>query len=332
MEYRFLGKSGLKVSELSFGSWITIGDQSDFEGAYNLMKEAFDAGINFFDNAEVYSAGKAETLVGKVIKKAGWKRRDLVISTKLFWGGDGPNDRGLSRKRIVEGTNAALQRLQLEYVDLLFCHRPDLYTPVEETVRAMNHIINQGKALYWGTSEWSAIQLREALHIARENSLIPPLMEQPEYNLFCRNRVEVEYKQLYEEMGLGTTTWSPLAGGILTNKYSEGIPDGSRFSLEKYSWLREKRLDTPEGRDKVAKSVKLKKIASQMGVTLPRMAIAWCLKNPNVSSVILGASKPEQLRENLKAPEVLPLLTEDIIKQIEEVVDNKPSGEKDWRL
>ncbi len=332
MEYRFLGKSGLKVSELSFGSWITIGDQSDTNGAYNLMKEAFDAGINFFDNAEVYSAGKAETIAGKVLKKAGWKRSDLIISTKIFWGGEGPNDKGLSRKRIVEGADSALQRLQLEYVDLIFCHRPDLYTPVEETVRAMNHVINQGKALYWGTSEWSATQLREASHIARENNLIPPLMEQPEYNFFRRHRVEIEYKPLYEEMGLGTTTWSPLAGGILTNKYSGGIPEGSRFSLEKYSWLREKRLDTPEGRDKVEKTRKLKEVADEMGVTLPQMAIAWCLKNPDVSSVILGASKTSQLKENLKAAEVLPMLTEDVIKQIEKIVDNKPEGEKDWRL
>lgn len=332
MEYRFLGKSGLKVSELSFGSWITIGDQSDTNGAYNLMKEAFDAGINFFDNAEVYSAGRAETIVGKVLKKAGWKRSDLVISTKIFWGGEGPNDKGLSRKRIIEGTNSALERLQLEYVDLIFCHRPDLYTPVEETVRAMNHIISQGKALYWGTSEWSATQLREAGHIARENCLIPPLMEQPEYNFFRRHRVEIEYKPLYEEMGLGTTTWSPLAGGILTNKYSGGIPEGSRFSLEKYRWLREKKLDTPEGRDKVEKSLKLKEVADEMGVTLPQMAVAWCLKNPDVSTVILGASKTSQLKENLKAAEVLPMLTEDVIKQIEKIVDNKPEGEKDWRL
>ena len=332
MEYRFLGKSGLKISELSFGSWITIGDQSDTDEAYSLMKEAFDAGINFFDNAEVYSAGKAETIVGKVLKKAGWKRSDLIISTKIFWGGEGPNDKGLSRKRIVEGTNSALERLQLEYVDLIFCHRPDLYTPVEETVRAMNHIISQGKALYWGTSEWSATQLREARHVARENSLIPPLMEQPEYNFFRRRRVEIEYKPLYEEMGLGTTTWSPLAGGILTNKYSGGIPEGSRFSLEKYRWLREKRLDTQDGRDRVAKSQKLKEVADQMGVTLPQMAIAWCLKNPDVSSVILGASKTSQLKENLRATEVLNMLTEDVIKHIENIVDNKPEGEKDWRL
>ncbi len=332
MEYRFLGKSGLKISELSFGTWITVGDQTDVEGAFQLMKQAFDSGINFFDNAEVYSKGNSEIIMGKVLKKAGWKRSDLVISTKIFWGGEGPNDRGLSRKRIIEGTYASLKRMQQDYVDLIFCHRPDIHTPVEETVRAMNQIISQGMAFYWGTSEWSAAQIKEACHVARANNLIPPLMEQPEYNFFRRQRVEMEYLPLYEETGLGTTTWSPLASGILSNKYVEGIPEGSRFSLKQYKWLRDKRLDSPEGKEKVLKAAKLKKIADQAGLTLPQLAIAWCLKNPHVSSVILGASKPCQLKENLKAREAVPLLDDTIISKIEEILANKPEGEKDWRI
>jgi voltage-dependent potassium channel beta subunit len=330
MEYRFLGKSGLKVSELSFGSWVTFGTQIDVEKAYQLMKLAFDSGINFFDNAEAYASGESEIIMGKVLQKAGWKRSDLVISTKIFWGGSGPNDTGLSRKHIIEGTDAALKRLQLEYVDLIFCHRPDMFTPIEETVRAMNHIIQQGKAFYWGTSEWSAAQIKEAWHIARHNNLIPPLMEQPEYNMFRRDKLEMEYLPLFDEIGLGTTIWSPLASGILTNKYAQGIPKGSRLSLEEYNWLK-RRFETPEGKEKINKAAELNKLASDLGISLAEMAIAWCLKNPNVSTVILGATNESQLKQNLKSTRALKMLTNDVMEKTEKILDNKPEGEKDWR-
>lgn len=330
MEYRFLGKSGLKISELSFGSWVTFGTQINVDQAYQLMKLAYDSGINFFDNAEAYALGESEIIMGKVLKKAGWKRSDLVISTKIFWGGNGPNDTGLSRKHIIEGTDSALKRLQLEYVDLIFCHRPDMFTPIEETVRAMNHIIQQGKAFYWGTSEWSAAQIKEAWHIARHNSLIPPLMEQPEYNMFRRDKLEMEYLPLFEEIGLGTTIWSPLASGILTNKYAQGIPEGSRLSLEEYNWLK-RRFETPEGKEKIEKAVELNKLASDMGISLAEMAIAWCLKNQHVSTVILGATNETQLKQNLKSTGALKSLTNDVMERIEKILDNKPEGEKDWR-
>ncbi|MEZ4745197.1 MAG: aldo/keto reductase [Calditrichia bacterium] len=330
MEYRFLGKSGLKVSALSFGAWVTFGDQIGEDVAYAAMKAAYDAGVNFFDNAEVYSQGKAETMMGNVIKKAGWKRSDLVVSTKIFWGGNGPNDKGLSRKHIVEGTDAALKRLQMEYVDLIFCHRPDLYTPIEETVRAMNHVIHQGKAFYWGTSEWSAEQIREAYRIARQEHLIPPLMEQPQYNMLHRDRVEKEYALLYDEIGLGTTIWSPLASGLLTGKYNKGIPDGTRLSLPDYEWLK-KRILSEEGQKNIDKVRKLEPIANDLGISLPQLALAWCLKNPNVSTVITGASKPEQVTENMKTLDVVGKLTGDVMEKIETVLDNRPKTDPDWR-
>ncbi len=242
MEYRRLGKSGLQVSALSFGAWVTFGKQADVDVALEMMQVAKDAGVNFFDNAEAYENGEAEVVMGAAIKRAGWKRSDLVVSTKIFWGGDGPNDSGLSRKHIVEGTDAALARLQMDYVDLIFCHRPDIHTPIEETVRAMSYIVNSGKAFYWGTSEWSAAQITEAYGIARREHLVPPSMEQPQYNMLIRERVEKEYAHLYEEFGLGTTIWSPLASGFLTGKYNDGIPEGSRLSLDGYEWLRD-RLD-----------------------------------------------------------------------------------------
>ena len=330
MEYRFLGKSGLKVSALSFGAWVTFGDQIGEDVAYAAMKAAYDAGVNFFDNAEVYSQGKAETMMGNVIKKAGWTRSDLVVSTKIFWGGNGPNDKGLSRKHIVEGTDAALKRLQMEYVDLIFCHRPDLYTPIEETVRAMNHVIHQGKAFYWGTSEWSAEQIREAYRIARQEHLIPTLMEQPQYNMLHRDRVEKEYALLYDEIGLGTTIWSPLASGLLTGKYNKGIPDGTRLSLPDYEWLK-KRILSEEGQKNIDKVRKLEPIANDLGISLPQLALAWCLKNPNVSTVITGASKPEQVTENMKTLDVVSKLTDDVMEKIETVLDNRPKTDPDWR-
>lgn len=330
MEYRFLGKTGLKLSALSFGSWVTFGDQVNEDIAHACMKEAYEAGVNFFDNAEVYSKGKAEIMMGNIIKKAGWKRTDLVISTKIFWGGEGPNDRGLSMKHIMEGMNASLKRLQMDYVDLVFCHRPDMYTPIEETVWAMNLLIQQGKAFYWGTSEWSATQIMEAYGVARREHLIPPVMEQPEYNMFARQRVEAEYAHLYRTIGLGTTIWSPLASGLLTGKYNEGIPEGSRLSLPGYEWLRQ-RFQGEAFERKVAAIKRLAGVAEELGCTLAQLAIAWCLKNPNVSTVITGASKPQQVRENMHALEVVPKLTAEVMEKIEEILDNKPRPEKDWR-
>ncbi len=331
MEYRFLGKSGLKVSALSFGSWVTFGDQIDEQAAYNCMMEAYDAGVNFFDNAEAYAGGESENMMGYVIKKAGWKRSDLVLSTKIFWGGDGPNDSGLSYKHIIEGTDAALGRLQTDYVDLIFCHRPDKHTPVEETVWAMNQVIRQGKAFYWGTSEWSADLIREAYHIARRDNLRPPLMEQPQYNMFHRERVEVEYARLYDEIGLGTTIWSPLASGLLSGKYNDGIPEGSRLSLEKYDWLRKRLLETDEGKMRLEKVKKLTSVTDDLGISMAELALAWCLKNEQVSTVITGASKPEQVRQNMKAIDHVEKLTDDVMQEIEDILDNKPEGEKNFR-
>jgi voltage-dependent potassium channel beta subunit len=340
MEYRFLGHSGLKVSALSFGAWVTFQDQLDVAKAHDCMKAAVDAGVNFFDNAEVYAGGMAETIMGKVINKAGWSRSDLVIATKIFWGGTpqgpgqpfkyGPNDRGLSRKHIIEGTDASLKRLDLDYVDLLFCHRPDVNTPIEETVWAMNHVIQQGKALYWGTSEWSAAQIQRAHDIARREHLIPPTMEQPQYNMFHRHKVEVEFAPLYEGIGLGTTIWSPLASGILTGKYNDGIPDGSRMSLENYQWLRPE-LESEQGRQKIEKVKKMMPIAEGLGCTMAQLAIAWCLTNEDVSTVITGASRPEQVTENMKALDIAEQLTPDVQETLEEILDNRPQGEQNWR-
>lgn len=331
MEYRFLGRSGLKVSALSFGSWVTFGDQIDEQIATDCMKEAYDAGVNFFDNAEAYAAGQSETMMGNIIKKQGWRRSDLVLSTKIFWGGEGPNNTGLSYKHIIEGTNASLKRMQTDYVDLIFCHRPDRHTPIEETVRALDQVIREGKAFYWGTSEWSAEQIREAYHIARREHLRPPLMEQPQYNIFKRDRVEEEYSRLYEEIGLGTTIWSPLASGLLTGKYNDGIPEDSRLSMENYDWLRERLLETESGKRKLQKVEKLSKVAEEAELLMPEMALAWCLKNQNVSTVITGASKPEQVRQNMKAIDKVEKLTEDIMDQIEKILDNKPEDEHDFR-
>lgn len=330
MEYRFLGQSGLKVSALSFGAWVTFNDQLDVDAAYQCMKTAYDAGVNFFDNAEVYAAGQAETIMGEVLRKAEWKRSDLVISTKIFWGGEGPNDRGLSRKHIIEGCDAALQRLGMDYVDLIYCHRPDPDTPIEETVWAMNHLLNQGKALYWGTSEWSAAQIRRAYDFARSQHLVPPTMEQPQYNMFHRDKVEKEYADLYDEIGLGTTIWSPLASGILTGKYIDGIPEGSRMSLPAYQWLLPE-LQNESGRRKVLKTKMLAPIAKDLDCTMAQLAIAWCLANEDVSTVITGASRPEQVAENMKALDVVEKLTPEVQESIEEILGNKPTADKNWR-
>ncbi len=331
MEYRRLGSAGIQVSALSFGSWVTFGAQADDKQAYAMMKTAYDAGVNFFDNAEVYADGVSETIMGKVLKRAGWKRSELVISTKLFWGPyKGPNAKGLSRKHLHDGINDSLQRMQLDYVDLLFCHRPDLHTPIEETVWAMHQIIRDGKALYWGTSEWSAEQLRAAYNIARREHLIPPTMEQPQYNMFHRDRVEQEYAQLYNDIGLGTTIWSPLASGILTGKYSKGIPKDSRMALPDYQWMRV-RIENEAGRESIRKADLLKPVAEELDMSLPQMALAWCLKNPNVSTVITGASKVSQVTDNMQAIDMVDRLTPDVIEKIEVILDNKPTPEHDWR-
>jgi voltage-dependent potassium channel beta subunit len=331
MEYRYLGRSGLKVSALSFGSWVTFGDQVDQQVAYDCMTEAYDAGVNFFDNAEAYAGGQSETMMGNIIKKAGWKRSDLVLSTKIFWGGDGPNDTGLSYKHIIEGANAALQRMQTDYVDLIFCHRPDLHTPIEETVRAMDQVIRSGKAFYWGTSEWSAQQIQQAYQIAREYNLRPPLMDQPQYNMFHRDKVESEFKPLYDSVGLGTTIWSPLASGLLTGKYNDGVPDDSRLSMEQYEWLKESLLDSEEGKRRLKKVGELADVADDLGINMPHLALAWCLKNEDVSTVITGASKPEQVVENMKAIDKVDFLTDDVMERIEEILDNKPDQPEDFR-
>jgi len=330
MEYRYLGASGLQVSALSFGAWVTFGTQVNEDQAYELMKAAYDAGVNFFDNAEAYAGGQAEIIMGQVIKRAGWKRSDLVISTKIFWGGPGPNERGLSRKHLIEGTEAALARLQVDYVDLLFAHRPDVHTPIEETVRAMTYLVNQGKAFYWGTSEWSADQIMEAYAVARREHLIPPTMEQPQYNMFHRERVEREYARLYTEIGLGLTTWSPLASGLLTGKYLEGTPTGTRLTLPGYEWLR-KQFESEEARRNLEKVRQLLPVAEELGCTMAQLALAWCLKNPNVSTVITGASRVEQVVENMKAVDVLPRLTDDVMARIEAILENKPEPWPDFR-
>jgi len=294
------------------------------------MQAAREAGVNFFDNAEAYADGKAEVVMGNVIRKLGWKRSDLVVSTKVFWGGEGPNDRGLSWKHIVEGLDASLARLQMDYVDLIFCHRPDIHTPIEETVRAMNSVIARGKAFYWGTSEWSAGDITEAVAVARREHLIAPQMEQPQYNMFHRERVEVEYARLYAGMGLGTTVWSPLASGLLTGKYNDGMPEGARLALSSLDWLREAVLG--EGADEMLTKVKsLRSVARQLDLTLAQLALAWCLKNPNVSSVITGASKVDQVLDNMKAIDAVGKLDPDVMIRIEAILDNKPQPTQDFR-
>jgi voltage-dependent potassium channel beta subunit len=330
MEFRFLGSSGLKVSALSLGAWVTYGSQVGEDVAYECMTAAYDHGVNFFDNAEAYASGEAEVVMGNVIRRAGWKRSDLVISTKIFWGGQGQNDRGLSRKHIVEGINASLARLRLDYVDLVFCHRPDPDTPIEETVRAMNWILDQGKAFYWGTSEWSAEQIMEAAMVARREHLVGPQMEQPQYHMFHRDRVEREYARLYDEIGLGTTIWSPLASGLLTGKYDDGLPPDTRASQPGMEWLREG-LVGDSAREKRAKVRELKAVAADVGCTRAQLALAWCLANPNVSTVITGASRAEQVNENMKALDVVARLTPDVMERIEEILNNRPPATPDYR-
>ncbi len=325
MNYRRLGKAGIKVSELSLGAWVTYGGQVGEDVATKCMAAAYDAGVNFFDNAEAYARGNAEIVMGNLIKKLEWRRESIVVSSKVFWGGEGPNDLGLSRKHIFEACRNSLKRLQLNYLDLFFCHRPDPNTPIEETVRAMDDLTHQGRILYWGTSEWSAADIMRAYGFALEHDLTPPTMEQPQYNMLHRERVEKEYLPLYREIGLGTTIWSPLASGLLTGKYNEGIPPGTRASLQGYEWLRENVI-TSSNIDKVKK---LQPIAKELGCTMAQLALAWCLKNPYVSTVITGASRPGQVTENMESSEAVPKLTSNVMDRIDGILGNKPSTDED---
>ncbi len=322
MEYRRLGKSGLKVSELSFGTWITFGNQIQDGTSEQLLKIAYDAGINFFDNAEVYAAGESERVLGKLLQKFNWPRDTYTVSSKVFFGAGGqlPTQKGLHRKHIVEACHDALNRLKVEYLDLFFCHRPDKETPISETVWSMHNLILQGKILYWGTSEWSAQEIMEAHMIAEKYNLIGPVMEQPQYNMLVREKVEAEFLQLYSTVGLGTTIWSPLASGVLTGKYNNSKEASSRLNRAELSWLNERLLVE----DVLSKVSRLNQLAMDSGMSLTHMSLLWCLKNQNVSTVILGASQPSQLEANLKALDYKTSLTAELIEAIETILDNKP--------
>jgi voltage-dependent potassium channel beta subunit len=315
MNYRQLGKTGLRVSELSFGSWVTFHNQAGVDSAVEMMTAAYEHGVNFFDNAEVYAGGKSESVMGEALKKLGWRRGSYLVSTKIYWGlHDNVNEKNtLNRKRLIEGINGSLERLQMDYVDLFYCHRPDATTPIEETVWAMHNIIEWGKALYWGTSEWSAAEIIEAIQIAERHHLHKPVVEQPQYNLFERERLEGDYVRFYQEYGYGTTTWSPLASGLLSGKYNKGIPKDSRAALKGYDWL-ETRMKDKERLDKVSA---LEPIAKELDATISQLALAWCLKNPFVSTVITGASRVEQVHENMKAGEIAQKITPEIMNQID---------------
>jgi len=325
MQYRRLGKSGLQVSEFSLGSWVTFGKQVDQRDALDIMTLAYDSGINFFDNAEGYEAGVSETLMGEALAKLAWSRDSYIVSSKVFWGGSKPTQRGLSRKHVTDACHAALKRLQVEYLDLYFCHRPDIDTPIEETVRAMHDLVQQGKVLYWGTSEWSAQQLTEAWAVAKDLKITPPTMEQPQYNLFERDKVEGDYRPLYDLMGLGTTIWSPLASGILTGKYNKGIPAGSRLDLPGYEWLKEL-WQSEKGKQRIGQVEKLAALAEEIGIPIHHMALLWCLANKNVSTVILGASKKSQLQDNLAALDSRDKLTPEVLDKIDAILGNKPAA------
>jgi voltage-dependent potassium channel beta subunit len=323
MEYRRLGRAGLKVSEFSFGAWVTFAKQLDVNAAARLLGAAFDHGINFLDNAEGYERGRAEEVMGDALRLLNRPRDTYAVSTKVFWGGDGPMNRGLNRKHVTDACHAGLRRLKVDYLDLYFCHRPDLDTPIEETVWAMHNLIAQGKVMYWGTSEWTAQQLTEAYAAAERYNLAPPTMEQPEYNMLERRKVESEYLPLYSLFGLGTTIWSPLASGLLTGKYNNGVPADSRANLAGYEWLKA-RFESESGRRSIEKSRALEKLAGEAGLSLTHMALLWCLRNPHVSTVILGASRESQLIENLGALEHREKLTPEVEIRIEEILDNAP--------
>ena len=327
MKYRHLGKTGIQVSELSFGSWVTFHNQADVKSAVDMMAAAYEAGVNFFDNAEVYAGGKSETVMGNALKKLKWRRSSYLISTKLFWGlHEGVNEKNtLNRKRLIEGINGSLERLQLEYVDLIYCHRPDKTTPIEETVWAMHNIIEQGKAFYWGTSEWAASEIVEAIQIAERHHLHKPVVEQPQYNMFEQRRLNGDYVRFYKDYGYGTTIWSPLASGLLTGKYKAGIPKDSRGALKGYEWLK----DSITNKEKLAKVAALQPIAKELGCTLSQLALAWCLKNPFVSTVITGASRVQQVHENMKAVDVVDKITPEIMERIDVIFGVQKEEEDD---
>lgn len=324
MEYRRMGKTGLQLSALSFGSWVTFARQTDDAVNQRLMSIAYDAGVNFFDNAEVYAAGESEQMMGRILKQNNWDRSSYVLSSKAFFGWKSvtkkPNQHGLSRKHLMEACEEALQRLQTPYLDLYYCHRPDKNVPMEEVVRTMNTLIQQGKIFYWGTSEWSAAEIVEAHMVAKELGLEGPAVEQPEYNMFNREKIEKEYMSIFANLGMGTTVWSPLASGLLTGKYNEGIPAGSRLALSDYGWLKEKSLVDA----KLHKVAQLGHLAQELSVSLPILAIAWCVKNPHVSSAILGATHEKQLQETLKAIDFLPQMTAEVMQAIDDILENKP--------
>jgi voltage-dependent potassium channel beta subunit len=322
MNYRQLGKAGVKVSELSLGAWVTFGQQLDETGVAGLMRAAYDAGINFFDNAESYAGGRAETVMGNALQQLGWRRESYLISSKFYWGlGEGPNQENtLNRKYLLKAIDGSLKRLRLDYVDLIFCHRPDPDTPIEETVWAMHNIIEAGKALYWGTSEWSAYEIVSAIHLADRHHLHKPVTEQSHYNLFTRHVIEKEYDRLFRDHRYGDVVWSPLASGLLSGKYNEGIPPDSRAAQPGYEWLQKSGI-TPPRVDKVKQLVP---VARELGCTMAQLALAWCLKNQEISSVIMGASRVEQLQENLGALDVVPKLTGDVMAQLDAIMGNKP--------
>jgi voltage-dependent potassium channel beta subunit len=326
MKYRHLGRTGIQVSELSFGSWVTFHNQAGVKSAVEMMAAAYDAGVNFFDNAEVYAGGKSETVMGEALKKLKWNRGSYLISTKLYWGIiEGVNQKNtLNRKYLIEGITGSLERLQLDYVDLIYCHRPDRTTPIEETVWAMHNIIEWGQALYWGTSEWAASEIIEAIQIAERHHLHKPVVEQPQYNMFERGRLEGDYVRFYKDYGYGTTIWSPLASGLLTGKYKRGIPKGSRGALKGYEWLND--LLTDE--QKLARVTALEPISKELGCSLPQLALAWCLKNPFVSTVITGASRVEQVHENMKAADVVDAITPEIMERIDVIFEVKKNEEE----
>jgi len=327
MKYRFLGKTGVQVSELSFGSWVTFHNQAGVKSAVEMMAAAYDAGVNFFDNAEVYASGKSESVMGEALKELKWRRGSYLVSTKFYWGlHDGVNEKNtLNRKRLIEGINDSLNRFQLDYVDLIYCHRPDQTTPIEETVWAMHNIIEWGKAMYWGTSEWAASEIIEAIQIAERHHLHKPVVEQPQYNLFEQGRMQGDYVRFYKEYGYGSTIWSPLASGLLTGKYNNGIPADSRGALKGYEWLK----NNLTNEQKLAKVAELDLIAKEIGCTLSQLALAWCLKNPFVSTVITGASRVEQVHENMKAANVVDKITPELLEKIDAIFGVKQEDNDD---
>ncbi|CAH2272619.1 voltage-gated potassium channel subunit beta-3 isoform X1 [Pelobates cultripes] len=330
MRYRNLGKSGLRVSCLGLGTWVTFGSQITDEVAENLMNVAYEHGVNLFDTAEVYAAGRAERTLGNILKKKEWRRSSYVVTTKIYWGGQAETERGLSRKHIIEGLRGSLERLQLEYVDIVFANRMDANSPMEEIVRAMTFVINQGMAMYWGTSRWSAMEIMEAYSVARQFNLIPPVCEQAEYHLFQREKVETQLPELYHKIGVGSMTWSPLACGLITGKYAESVPEKSRASFKGYHWLKEKAL-SDEGKKQYSKVKELHPIAERLNCTVTQLAIAWCLRSEGVSSVLLGVSNCDQLLENLGSIQVLAQLTPQVVAEIDQILGNKPNIKKDSR-